>query len=1139
MYRGAPRFTSRFSSPIQTGCRSLALELCLVLLLQQICLANGPQPLSFAASGNSPVRQAQAVPALEPQNPIEREISANQTHAYRLAMTAGQYARVVARQQGIGVILKFSRENGGKIIEADSNGEAQGDESLAVIAEQTATYQLEVRASNRTAPTGRYEIRLVELRPATEHDKTQVGAETALLAGDQLRAQNRGEAVREAIKKYEEAAAIYRTLTDQKGEAIALARTANAHYLLSDLPKSLALFQQALPLFKATGEKKLQAYVLNECGLIYNSMGDPDKALASYNEALALKREIGDRWGEAATINNIGLYYSSKGFKQRALEYYNQSLQIRREVNDREGEAADLNNLGSVNNSINKKDKAIESYEAAVAIMRAIGDKRSEAVTLSNLGVIYASLGDAGKCLYYYNQALQIHQETGNPQGEAISLNNIGQFYSASGDKQKALEYYTRSLEIRRRIPDKRGIANMLSNIGAVHGSLGDRQKSIEYFEQALEMARSTGDFRLQSGVLSLLGRTYDGLGDKDRAAQYHNQSLLISRSVNDQAGEAASLATLAQLERDRNNLPVARQQIEAAIEIIDYLRSSIESQEIRVAYFATVKKYYDFYVDLLMRMHQQNAAGNYQAEAFQVSERARARMLIETLIEGGAKIREGVDAGLLERERELLKQLSTKADRLARLMTGKSEEAQINTARDEIEALRTQVQQLRTRIRLTSPRYASLTQPAPLSLAEIQKQALDADTLLLEYSLGEERSYLWAITSGAISSHSLPGRKEIETAAKRLSDLLTARSKEIEFETVEEKQARVGRADAEFPKAAAALSQLILSPVAKQLGNKKLLIVSDGILQYIPFAALPVADRQPAAGDYRPLIVDHEVTSIPSASTLVVMRRELSGRKPAPKNIAVLADPVFATSDPRCKAEVAKKAAAKSPDLMAQRRGLAELTNEDMLKAIRDVGLIDNSLQLPRLPGTRHEAEAIGALVARTNVKAVLDFEASREAAMSRELSQYRYVHIATHGVVSSRYPEWSGLVFSLVDRDGQPREGILRAQDIYNLSFPAELVVLSSCRTGLGQNIRGEGIVGLTRSFMYAGAARVMVSLWAVQDGSTARLMTQFYKDLLGAKPSHPAAALRAAQLSMLKDRQFSAPYYWAAFILQGEPN
>jgi CHAT domain-containing protein len=192
--------------------------------------------------------------------------------------------------------------------------------------------------------------------------------------------------------------------------------------------------------------------------------------------------------------------------------------------------------------------------------------------------------------------------------------------------------------------------------------------------------------------------------------------------------------------------------------------------------------------------------------------------------------------------------------------------------------------------------------------------------------------------------------------------------------------------------------------------------------------------------------------------------------------------------------------------------------------------------LRIPRLPGTRREAAAITALVPTTERKQALDFEASRVTATSEELSQYRIIHFATHGLLNSQHPELSGIVLSLVDAQGKPQDGFLRLHEIYNLKLPAELVVLSACQTGLGKEIKGEGLVGLTRGFMYAGAARVMASLWKVDDRATAELMKQFYQGMVK-DGLRPAAALRAAQVAMWKQQRWQEPYYWAAFVLQGE--
>ena len=386
------------------------------------------------------------------------------------------------------------------------------------------------------------------------------------------------------------------------------------------------------------------------------------------------------------------------------------------------------------------------------------------------------------------------------------------------------------------------------------------------------------------------LGLVYRDLSQYEKARDYYEQALAIKREIKDRRGEGQALYGMARAARDRGNLSEARAQVEAALPLIESIRTDIADQELRTSYFASVQDYYELYIDLLMRLHKQHPAEGHAAAALQASERARARSLLELLTEARAEIRQGVDPTLLERERTLQQQLNAKAERQTRLLSRNHTEQEAAEVNKEIQALTTQYQGLQAQIRVTSPRYAALTQPQPLALAEMQ-QLLDAETLLLEYALGEERSYLWAVTPTSITSYELPRRAEIEAAARRLYDSFSTSN---------------ALAD---QKEAAAVSRMLLGPVAGQLGTKRLLIVASGALQYLPFGALPgpAAGEQSSAGGrqtngHQPLIVDHEIVSLPSASTLAVLRRELSGRQPAAKAVAVLADPVFDRHDPRVK---------------------------------------------------------------------------------------------------------------------------------------------------------------------------------------------------------------------------------------------
>jgi CHAT domain-containing protein len=663
----------------------------------------------------------------------------------------------------------------------------------------------------------------------------------------------------------------------------------------------------------------------------------------------------------------------------------------------------------------------------------------------------------------------------------------------------------------------------------------------LECFNQALSVVQALNDHGGERFTLLLIGEFYSRWGDDQKALAYYGRALTLIRAGD--GWEPVIRYGIARGERAQGNLAEAQSQIEAALAILESVRSKIASQQLRASYLASNRDFYEFYVDLLMRLHQRQPSDGHDAAAIEAGERARARSLLETLVEARADIRQGVDASLLERERNLQQRLNAKAERLTQLLSGKHTEEQAVAAKKEVEDLLTQYQEVQAQIRYTSPRYAALTQPQPLGLKEIQQQVLDDDTLLLEYALGEERSFLWAVTPTSISSFELPKRAEIETVARRVYDLM--------------KVSNI-RADKEQTEMRTALSRMLLGPVAGQLGKKRLLIVADGALQFVPFAALPkpvnsgqwTVDSKRKVGncslttDHCPLILDHEIVSLPSASVLAVLRREVAGRQPAAKLAAVLADPVFEKNDPRVKARDARRktqdARPKTSDSKKEpaatdanpQSAIRNPQPDTLTRSARQVGL--NGFR--RLAQSRREADALVALTpAGQSLKAV-DFDASKPVALSKALSQYRIVHFATHGLVNSEHPELSGLVLSLVNEQGEAQDGFLRLHDIYNLGLGADLVVLSACQTALGKEIKGEGLVGLTRGFMYAGATGVAASLWDVSDLGGARLMKRFYEGLLK-KGLKPAAALRAAQLSLWKEARWKPAYYWAGFLFQGE--
>ena len=875
-----------------------------------------------------------------------------------------------------------------------------------------------------------------------------------------------------------------------------------------------------------------------------------EQTIGKLQQALSLWRELGDQYWAAWSLSNIGVANYRLSRYEKAIEYTEQALAIHREVKNRAGEAQALNNLGLDYDELSRYEQAIGYYEQATAIYREVKDRAGEGRTSNNLGNAYSNLGRHEKGIEYYERATALFREVKERASEGVALNNLGIAHKNLGHYEQAIGYYAQALAISREVKDRTSEGRALNNLGMAYSNLGRYEQAIESYEQALAISREVKNRTGEGRALDNLGIAYEKLGRYEKAIAFSEQALAIRRELKDRDGQVYSLNSLARAERSRGNLLGARTYIEECLKLAESLRSDLLSPASRASLLATVQSSYQLYTDVLMRQHRADPTRGFDALAIEVSERQRARSLLDLLTEAHADLRQGVDPTLVERERTLAKQLNDKAQQLAQA----TRPEQAATLKQEVSQLETDLERAQVAIRNANPHYAALVQPQPLKLKEIQAQ-LDADTLLLEYSLGDERSYLWAISKDSLASYELPKGELIEKDARQVYELLTERSTNKRGETVPQRQERISQAEARLPAAARELSQTILAPVAAQLGNKRLVIVADGALQYIPFAMLPepqtefrvsssesrVQDAKPQnpnskpeTRNSRPLIVKHEVVSLPSASALAIQRTELAGRQPAPKMLAVIADPVFDRSDSRF----------TTPETETGDRAKPQAINGDDARSIEHLaanssdksGVATIRMVIPRLPFTRQEANQLMALAPKGSSFEAIDFQATRATALDPALSQYRYIHIATHGLLDTERPGLSALVFSMVDAEGKPQNGFLRANDIYNLKLPAELVVLSACQTGLGKDIKGEGLVGLTRGFMYAGAARVVVSLWNVNDKATADLMTKFYEKMLK-QGQAPAAALRAAQVEMWKQKQWQSPYYWAAFTMQGE--
>jgi CHAT domain-containing protein/tetratricopeptide (TPR) repeat protein len=1055
--------------------------------------------------------QSESLPDhLKSGDSAEGTIAPGQSHIYAIDLVAGQYLHLELEQDRVDFTIRLLSPEGKELEQRENAGEGSSI-PLSFVAIEGGNYRVEIRLANGPDDRGEaakdYKIKLDQLRASEPDDQKRINAERADDAGDKLRAQGTGSSRHQAMTQYETALALWTELNDRLRQANTLSSMGRTYLDLGDTKAAVDFWNRELTLRHALGNPKDEGNVLGSIGSAYSRLGDRTKALEYFNQSLDKIRAAGDKLNEGLVLSSIGNTYFGLGDVRKSLDYYQQALPLVHGVGNPSNEGATLGNIGIVYSALGEPQKALDYSRQALQLALAAGDMDGQAATLTSIASLYWQLGDWDHALENQKSAVALTRKSGNRSFEAMILNNMGTTYRGLGELDSALKCHEEALPILHDagLPNE---ATALQNIGHVYRDRGEFQKALEYYQPALKLFQERGNRRAVAQNLADSGEASLKLGQTSPALDSWNQALPIAHTAGDRILEASVLTGIARAHIEEGKVDEAQTALDSALAMTETLRTAWVGADMRAFYSSTVRDRYQLQIELLMRQHR-------DVQAFEASERARARSLLELLTESRADIRQGVDPVLLEQERSLETDLRIKSEQRIRSQ---------NAALDkDLEGLTVQYREVEAQIRTRSPRYAALTQPQPLTLAEIQTQLLDPDTLLLEYSLGEERSFLWSVSSNSFHTYELPARAKLEAAAREAYGQMTT--------------SHVPGDGMQGP--TLALSRMLLGPMASDLAKKRLVVVAEGALQYIPFAALP----SPANSGV-PLISDHEIVSLPSASTLALLRRESEGRTPAPKLAIVFADPVFSRDDPRVeqsavaatsKGTKSSSSASKAVDLkaLAKNGSAPETSDPDKLeRSAKDSGLPT----FDRLRASRREADTIVELAGKGNAVEELDFDSSRETATSEALSQYRIIHIATHGLLNSHNPELSGLVFSLVDRQGKPQNGFLEAQEIYNLKLGADLVVLSACQTALGKEIRGEGLVGLTRGFMYAGVPRVVASLWKVPDQATTELMQKFYRGVLQ-QGLQPAAALRAAQVSMWKESRRSAPYYWAGFTLQGD--
>jgi CHAT domain-containing protein len=1079
-------------------------------------------------------------------------------------------------------LLIVTSAAGGEVVRADLSMRTQAAKRLLL---SSGSYAIQIAPHDHSSVPRSFDVAVSEPYPVADTDTARITAERLLGEGEtEYRSFTPGYFQR-ALERFQASLELWRKVEDREREIDAIYHVAWMQYNLGDSIAAVATAQRALEIARKisdsdgvahtltslciyetdaghtanaakAGQEALdrfqhledpawQAMALRCLGVGLLMSGHTDAARSNYQQALAMQREVGDRLGESDTDSFLANAEFQIGHSKEALGILNEALAIARTEKDpvriaqrQVSMAASLSQTGEIRESI-------ALLEQSLPVLRSLGSAWAPVSVMANLGQSYFDLSQFQKSRDYYEQALQLARHAGIPGFEANVLRGLGQVTGAMGDDEKALEILNQALAIYRKIPDRRSQAVTLRYLAEVaqhhhrceperalyNEALAiDRAAGLERgqaqdlhgmavalncaqnYRQAADVGAESRDLYQRLGdrlglaqVLTELGNAQRMAGMRTDARQSLDRSLTLNREIGSPLNQSSALSELAKLDHEDGELDRAAAEIAEAIDLADGVLQQIPDDRARMEIATSRYWFYEVAIDVEMQLH-------HTARALEYSERARARVLVNLLREARVDVRQGVDPALLDSERQARQMVNARHNRFERLLASQHTPQQEAAARKQLDEIVRNLDALQGRIRAASPRYAALIEPPRLTVAEIQSRLLDSESRLLEFWLGKNHSYVWLVSKSDCHGWQLPPATDVEALARRAYRAINARN-ENAAGTAAQIAEQQASARQDFHAAMRQLGTQLLAPLAG-MTTGRLWIVADGALQYLPFAAMPL----PNSG--RLLLNCCEVTMLPSASTLATLREDPprpTARPPLAGPVAIFADPVFQPNDERVSHAPVSSAVTRNPAIT---------------RAAEDSGVA----AFPRLYFSRQEAGAIASLESGTRVWSALDFDADRRRLLDRSLEQYSILHFATHGLLDSRNPELSGIVLSLVDRQGRPIDGFLRLDEIYNLKLNANLVVLSGCQTALGREIRGEGLVGLTRGFLYAGAPRVMASLWSIRDRATAEFMRRFYQQLLQARLT-PSAALRQAQLSMSRDPQWNDPYYWAAFTLQGE--
>jgi len=915
--------------------------------------------------------------------------------------------------------------------------------------------------------------------------------------GENLRLQGEYE---KSIEALENSIDIAKRINNKTNEMNSLQKLGLLYWNIGQLEKSLELYQQAGIIAEELNLKEKMEelstfwliYEFYNEGKEYRSQGQYKNSIKRFEEAIELARKIKSKEYEVKCLRQLSLTYYYIDDLKEFLYLNEEAAKIAQELNHKKERSRCLNHIGIYYSKLDNYSQALMNHKEALKIAQEMKNVREESSCLNNIGFVYDDMGDYEKALEYYEKALKIDLQLEDDSYICRATNNLGVTYRKKAlssnsieEFEKAIKHFNTSLSLATKIKDIEIEIQALNNLGTAFTDQGKFSKALVNFKMALKKAEKNNDKEAVGHILNNIGIVYYNQGDFEKSTEYYQEAIDLANKLK----EGSKILWEAYLEianayNEQKEYQNALENYQKSIKVIENIRLGMKLEEYKARFLGTDKriKAYNNIIDLLMRLHKSEPEKSYHLTAFQYLERAKARAFLDSLEVADIDVSKAIDSKLLNQESELMKDISMIYIKL--LAPGLSKQ-QKNNLDEQLKEYEDRLETLKNEIRISSPAYADLKYPQPISLEDAQKKLLDDRTAFFEYCIGEKNSYAFVVTKNNFKIFQIPPAEEIQI---KVTDYLHAIS---------------DRDNQDFHVGYELFSSLVFPGLNEKI--EKLIFIPDDVLNYLPFETL-ICEKN----EKRWLINDYKIGYVPSISCLreIIQNKKTKNRNPR-KDILAFGDPDFGIYE-------------------------KEDNRNDLFQPYSS-----QESNYIRLQFSGREIERISSLFKKTKRNAFTRERATEGRLKQMNLDDYKIVHFATHGLIYDEKPARSSIVLSLnnnTTKHNKSREdGFLQMREIFNLRLNADLVTLSSCQTGLGQLIRGEGIRSLNRAFFFAGSSSVIISLWPVNDQASSQLMERFYTYLRSSKSTMDA--LQSSKLEMIASGiQLSHPYYWAGFIVTG---